>query len=80
MPPNLTSRRDFLKAASASALASAVLPWRTGGSRRRRSRSHEDYQGAGRPLPGGSAFQGIAPNCIWVRLHTGKGIVGIGES
>ena len=25
-------------------------------------------------------IQGIAPNWMWVRLHTDKGIVGIGES
>ena len=74
MRPGRTSRRQFLKAAGA-----AVLP--------RQARAAAEAAGpmkitkleAVRFRPD-LLIQGIAPNWTWVRVHTDKGLVGIGES
>jgi len=80
MPHNVTSRRGFLKAASASALAApGMLQW-TG-----QAQAAADGVGPMKITKVEAVrfredllIQGIAPNWMWVRLHTDKGIVGIG--
>src|SRR5205823_7914233 len=80
MPHNVTSRRDFLKAAGALA-APGMLPWTA------RAQAAADAAGPMKITKVEAVrfredlrIQGIAPNWMWVRLHTDKGIVGIGES
>jgi hypothetical protein len=78
----MTSRRGFLKIASATAVAGpAVLPWS--------AHAQAAAEGVGRMkitkveavrFREDLRIQGIAPNWMWVRLHTDKGIVGVGES
>jgi L-alanine-DL-glutamate epimerase-like enolase superfamily enzyme len=62
-----TSRRDFLKTTGAAALAAAVPPMKI--TKVEAVRFRRDLR-----------IQGIAPNWIWVRLHTDTGLVGLGES
>src|SRR4051794_32433020 len=82
MPDRTTSRRNFLKAASAAAVAiPAILP--------PGAQAQAAAEGVGRMkitkveavrFREDLRIQGIAPNWMWVRLHTDRGIVGIGES
>jgi L-alanine-DL-glutamate epimerase-like enolase superfamily enzyme len=74
MQPGRTSRRQFLKAAGAAVLplpalkaAEAVGPLKI--TRIEAVRFRPDL-----------LIQGIAPNWMWVRLHTDKGLIGLGES
>src|SRR3954451_12674095 len=73
MRPGTTSRREFLKAGAAvlpvtaRAAAEAVGPMKITKVEAVRFRPDK-------------LIQGIAPNWMWVRLHTDTGLVGIGES
>jgi galactonate dehydratase len=67
MQPQPASRRDFLKTTSAAALAAAVPPMKI--TKIEAVRFRRDLR-----------IQGLAPNWIWVRLHTDTGLVGLGES
>jgi L-alanine-DL-glutamate epimerase-like enolase superfamily enzyme len=51
-----------------------------GPGRRRRRRSHEITNLEAVRFRSVLVIQGIAPNWMWVRVHTDKGLVGIGES
>src|SRR5215510_4017883 len=74
MPSRTTSRREFLTTAAAAMLpataraaAEAVGPMKITKVEAVRFRSD-------------LLIQGIAPNWMWVRLHTGNGLMGVGES
>jgi hypothetical protein len=74
MQPGRTSRRPFLKAAGAAVLPlparpplKPAVPVKITGSRRS-------------PFRSDLFIQGIAPNWMWVRVRTDKGLVGIAES
>src|SRR4051812_15255456 len=73
MRPGKTTRREFLKSGAAvlplaaRAAAESVGPMKITRVEAVRFRSDK-------------LIQGIAPNWMWVRLHTDTGLVGIGES
>jgi L-alanine-DL-glutamate epimerase-like enolase superfamily enzyme len=75
-----STRRDFLKTAGAGAVSGAAL-WT------KEAQAAADGVGPMKITKIDAVrfrqdlkIQGIAPNWMWVRLHTDKGIVGLGES
>src|SRR5499427_9975278 len=82
MPHHATSRRDFVRAAIAPVLSiPGILPW-TG-----QALAAADAAGPMKitkveavRFRDSLRIQGMPPNWMWVRLHTDKGIVGVGES
>ena len=83
MQPKRISRRDLLRATAAGSLAAAGIgPWT------RQAQAAAEGVGpmkitkieAVRFRNNLRLVEGIEPNWMWVRLHTDKGIVGLGES
>jgi len=83
MQSKAISRRGLLKAAAAGSLAAAgngALDTPGAGRRRKRGPMKITKIEAVRFRGDLRLVEGIEPNWMWVRLHTDKGIVGLGES